>query len=299
MAENHGIESLVRQLEVDLSAGSATALWAGWTSDWRVFPYSLVMQASAEGRASVEVGMPGAEVTVPIRKSQAVLIPSGLRHRVDAHEDGYVSRWANLRISMFGVIDLFAAREQEDPRSRILFIAQPWAGRIGKLCSEIGLHPARALSEEGEPSKMMAEHARRKGIGYAIAAEILSSTDRAKSLEEDLPRLTRLGPLLTYIDEHLGETITRSAMAKRAHVSVTGLHNLFKSAVGQSPKAYLLNRRLQRAQQLLMSSDEPVATIGLAVGFADPFHFSRSFKTATGVSPRAYRGQIRLSLGRM
>ena len=51
--------------------------------------------------------------------------------------------------------------------------------------------------------------------------------------------------------------------------------------------------RMQRAAQLLDATDETVAAIAAAVGYPNPFHFSRSFKSYMGASPRRYRDSIK------
>ena len=77
---------------------------------------------------------------------------------------------------------------------------------------------------------------------------------------------------------------TCAAGLSRAHFS-----REFRRAFGESPHAYLLTRRLERAAALLRSTDRPVADICLSVGLRSIGSFTTSFTRTFGVSPTAYR----------
>ncbi|MEA3272630.1 MAG: AraC family transcriptional regulator, partial [Patescibacteria group bacterium] len=66
-----------------------------------------------------------------------------------------------------------------------------------------------------------------------------------------------------------------------------------KSVFNFAPMEYVKQLRLKKAQMLLISTDESVAAVGNAVGYGDPFHFSRLFKTFVGNSPKSYRNRSR------
>src|SRR6478752_7385279 len=78
--------------------------------------------------------------------------------------------------------------------------------------------------------------------------------------------------------------LARSAGLSRAHFS-----REFKRAFGESPHAYLLTRRLERAAALLRGTDHSVADICFAVGLRSVGSFTTSFTRTFGVSPTAYR----------
>jgi AraC-like DNA-binding protein len=85
--------------------------------------------------------------------------------------------------------------------------------------------------------------------------------------------------------EPLGvDDLARAAGLSRAHFS-----REFRRAFGESPHAYLLTRRLERAAALLRNTDRTVADICLAVGFRSVGSFTTSFGRAYGRSPTAYR----------
>ncbi len=85
--------------------------------------------------------------------------------------------------------------------------------------------------------------------------------------------------------EPLGvDDLARAAGLSRAHFS-----REFRRAFGDSPHAYLLTRRLERAAALLRTTDRSVAEVCLAVGLQGLGSFTTSFKRAYGMTPTAYR----------
>jgi AraC-like DNA-binding protein len=80
------------------------------------------------------------------------------------------------------------------------------------------------------------------------------------------------------------DDLARTAGLSRAHFS-----REFRRAFGESPHAYLLSRRLERAAALLRQTDRPVAEICFAVGLSSIGSFTTSFTRAFGMSPAAYR----------
>ena len=89
-------------------------------------------------------------------------------------------------------------------------------------------------------------------------------------------------------DELLGvDDLARAAGLSRAHFS-----REFKRTFGESPHAYLLGRRLERAAALLRATDRPVVEICFAVGLRSVGSFTTSFTRAYGVTPTAYRASF-------
>lgn len=80
------------------------------------------------------------------------------------------------------------------------------------------------------------------------------------------------------------DDLAAAALMSRAHFS-----REFKRAFGESPYAYLLTRRLERAATLLRSTDWSVADICMAVGLTSVGSFTSSFTGAYGKPPTAYR----------
>jgi AraC-like DNA-binding protein len=105
--------------------------------------------------------------------------------------------------------------------------------------------------------------------------------------------LTATGPLvrrvLEYVDSHLHQPLSLARLAATAHLSVAHLQRLFAAEVGVSVMQYVSRRRLDQARQLLSRTELPVAEVARLVGYSYPAHFSRVFRTATGLTPGQYR----------
>ena len=68
---------------------------------------------------------------------------------------------------------------------------------------------------------------------------------------------------------------------------------MFKRNIGLSPQVYLLNYRIDRACELLRTTDKSVSEVAYSVGFQDYSNFSRQFKARCLKSPTAYRKNVR------
>lgn len=92
-----------------------------------------------------------------------------------------------------------------------------------------------------------------------------------------------------YIDAHFREPLTLQDIGKALHVSPYYLSHVFKEDSGYSPMQYLLRRRIGEAQNLLISTELPMARIAEEVGFETQNYFNAQFSKHTGISPRKYR----------
>ncbi|MEM6452314.1 MAG: AraC family transcriptional regulator [Cyanobacteria bacterium P01_D01_bin.105] len=99
----------------------------------------------------------------------------------------------------------------------------------------------------------------------------------------------QLRQVLDYIDTHLDQEIKLADLAQLLDISQFHFSRLFKQSLGVSPYQYLLQQRVERAKQLLKSTDRLITDIALACGFNSHSHLSKQFKQLTGTTPKAYR----------
>ena len=92
-----------------------------------------------------------------------------------------------------------------------------------------------------------------------------------------------------YIDNNLHRTIHIRDLSTIARRSLAHFSRKFKLAVGESPHAYVVRRRLEKACHLMITSAEPLSEIALSVGFSDQAHLCRLFRQAFGRSPASWR----------
>ncbi|MCW2949383.1 MAG: transcriptional regulator, AraC family [Thermoleophilia bacterium] len=91
------------------------------------------------------------------------------------------------------------------------------------------------------------------------------------------------------VDAHFAEPLDVDEMARAAGFSKAHFSRAFKAAFGETPRAYLLTRRLERAATLLRSTDWPVAEVCWAVGLTSVGSFTTTFTRTYGMSPTAWR----------
>jgi AraC-like DNA-binding protein len=103
----------------------------------------------------------------------------------------------------------------------------------------------------------------------------------------------RLKRVLTYIDEHIFESITLATLAQVAGLSRMYFAAQFRAATGCRPHECILRKRIELAQRLLLETSEPLVSIALAVGFQSQAHFSTVFKRFAGLSPHQWRASNR------
>ena len=91
------------------------------------------------------------------------------------------------------------------------------------------------------------------------------------------------------VDARYSEPLTVDDLARAAGLSRGHFSREFRSAFGESPHAYLLTRRLERAAAMLRNTDRSVTDICFSVGLQSLGSFTTSFTRTYGLSPSAYR----------
>lgn len=94
-----------------------------------------------------------------------------------------------------------------------------------------------------------------------------------------------------FIWTHLKEEITVPQIAEEIHLSADYMTKLFKKETGLTIKEYMVKKRLERARELLQSSEENVSDIALKVGYDNLSYFVRQFRLHYGVTPKQYQLQ--------
>jgi AraC-like DNA-binding protein len=93
----------------------------------------------------------------------------------------------------------------------------------------------------------------------------------------------------SFMREHLGERITLNQLAEVTGLSPAHFATRYREATGVSPIQHFLHLKVERACQLLDSSDRSFASISRLLGYDDSYYFSRLFKKVMGQAPSDYR----------
>ena len=92
-----------------------------------------------------------------------------------------------------------------------------------------------------------------------------------------------------HIEEHLSSTIRLQDLAGIARLSHSHFCRAFKESLGHPAHAYVMRRRVHRAQGLMLTTTESLSQIAALCGMADQAHFCKLFRRLVGESPNAWR----------
>jgi len=123
---------------------------------------------------------------------------------------------------------------------------------------------------------------------------------RAIEILDSAPRETRTGGLAgwqvrrleRFVAQNLATTITLESMAACVRLSPSHFGRAFKVTVGETPHAYVLRQRVERAKALMRDGSLPLAEIALACGLSDQSHLNRVFRKFTAMSPNGWRRSL-------
>lgn len=144
----------------------------------------------------------------------------------------------------------------------------------------------------------LSQKARKRSMAFAMnrLEEALLVLDEANGSLGSIPE-SRVDEATKFICDNLASPLTVGAIADAVGLSESRLAHLFSQRVGQTPQEYVEHQRLARAKLILESTDQAIAQIARAVGFEDPFYFTRRFRRSNGFSPVGYRRHFRAKVG--
>jgi AraC family transcriptional regulator len=99
----------------------------------------------------------------------------------------------------------------------------------------------------------------------------------------------RLARATEFVENNLARPITLQDLAGCVHLTRCHFARAFRCSVGEPPHAYIVRRRIERAQQAMLSTCKPLSAIALECGLADQSHLTRLFRRLVGISPAAWR----------
>jgi AraC family transcriptional regulator len=98
----------------------------------------------------------------------------------------------------------------------------------------------------------------------------------------------QLRQVIDFTQAHLAEDISLASLAGVAGLSPFHFARLFKKSTGQTPHQFLIQRRLERARELLQVKHASIVDVAMQVGFCDQSHLAAHFKRVYGLTPRAF-----------
>lgn len=102
----------------------------------------------------------------------------------------------------------------------------------------------------------------------------------------------RIKAMLRYIQGHYAEELTLAKIAQSAAVSKNECLRCFQSMIGSTPIQYVKQIRIQKAAELLASTDRKISDIGMECGFQEMSYFAKTFRELKGCTPGAFRRRL-------
>lgn len=145
-------------------------------------------------------------------------------------------------------------------------------------------HALESDMKAGSPSgPLFAEN-----VGMALAVELLGLADDPPSQTTRLSN-AQLQRVLSYVDTNLDQALTIDVLSRVAGVSSSHLRTWFKVAMGVTVHRYVLKKRVERAQLLLLQDDRKLSMVALDVGFSHQSHLAKWMRRELGRSPSQLR----------
>jgi AraC family transcriptional regulator len=132
------------------------------------------------------------------------------------------------------------------------------------------------------------------------ACTVLESGENCEALDDLTVGFSRGGlvpwqikRVKAFVDTNLEKPITIRELADMVRLGSSHFQRAFKASFGVSPHLYLVERRIQRAKELMLASDDPLCEIALASGFSDQSHLTTRFHRSVGITPGLWRRENR------
>lgn len=125
-----------------------------------------------------------------------------------------------------------------------------------------------------------------RGILFILLSRFLKYAEPKNEVNDN-----RIRQALTIIRHNLDQHLDISAIASEVCMSKDHFIRTFKKEVGTTPNAYIISKRMEMAQLLLLTTDNSIKVIAMQTGFTDDSYFNKSFRKHSGMSPQQYREQ--------
>lgn len=257
--------------------------------DWRIDP-CLVGIYTHDQPYRLYVQDQGKTECVEAQKGQALLIPAGTLHRIEA--PACEIRGINIQFSLFGGIDVLSF--YKTPLLIFGADARAFKHSIEKLVAVIGRRSSLYPIETEEPQNPLdiGVIAQEHQLAFELLTQVINCSQLLPHGNQRIFLMQKLQPALQLIEEQLHTKLTIGQLATACNLSSHRFSTLFKQSLGDSPHRFILKRRLEQAMSLLADSSTSVTDIAEQLGFYDQPHFTKLFKSHTGLSPAYYRQDI-------
>lgn len=127
-----------------------------------------------------------------------------------------------------------------------------------------------------------------RGIVYQLMARFLKDAQPKAEINDD-----RIQKVLSYIRKNIYKTIDIDSLAAISCLSKDHFIRLFKKEINNTPLQYINQKKIEKAQLILITDSMPIKNISYLLAYEDHSYFNRLFKKLTGVTPQQYRDRYK------
>ena len=242
-------------------SGKTNCTVAGWNAQVANEPWSKLYIVDS-GEAAYAICRAGYEwQKIKLVPGNIYLIPGSCAHHHSCVAD-FRLHWCHFTVD-------------DDLQPRLAAMPQIRAWPLSQVISDAPM----VLQEAWKPQRLRAA-----GLVLNLLAELPEPevTELATERAQIFQALNHLHNFFA-LDHQISD------LAKRCDLHASRFQQLFRQVLDTTPGEYLVQLRLAEARRLLSGTTLPIGTIGEMVGWSNPYHFSRIFRTKLGTSPRAWR----------
>lgn len=214
--------------------------------------------------------------------SNVVIVPAAVQHQTNWGEESPFSL-------LFIEPDFLTQVAHESVTAeRIQLI--PQHAMSDPLIDQIGRSLSAELGSDAWGGRLFAD-----SLTIALSIHLIRHySDWQQPLRENVGGLSQrnLQQAIAYINEHLAEELSITAIAGELEMSQYYFSRLFKQSVGLSPYQYVTRQRIERAQNLLRATSLSILAIATQVGFSNQNQLTIQFRKLVGTTPSEYRKQL-------
>lgn len=244
--------------------------------------FTLAINEQGQGRMRFDMGT--GPQSLPFRVGDLVLKPPAVATRFEAdapHQKSFISLPAPfVRDQM----------EQLEPAALPRDFGSLHEGSFRSPLISRLLDQVWAETQEGNPyGRLFAD-----GAALSLISLLLRLKSPPSRAPDEVRPLSpaRLRNVLGWIEANLSESFGLEEMAASVCLSPYHFSRAFKAATGQTPRAFVTARRIEKAKACLADPELPLAQIAHICGFADQSHFTALFGRHVGVTPGAWRRNL-------
>lgn len=142
------------------------------------------------------------------------------------------------------------------------------------------------LNHSRQPKKNTAEI---KSLAYKILS-YLGETDKKQKIKSN--KYMRIYDAISYLENDIQQSLTVEELAQMCHMTPVHFRKLFKEYSGMSPICFRIQKKMESARILLLTTDMSISEISEYLGFENVSYFSKLFKKYQKSSPSQYRNTL-------